>query len=97
MKHAILLMALSLSMFACAENRETPQREKERVQCQAITKSGNRCKRRAAPGKCYCRQHASDVAPKTPAKRCRAMTEDGKQCESKPLEGKNYCEKHMDK
>ncbi len=32
--------------------------EKERrPQCEAITKSGNRCSRRAAPGEKLCRQH----------------------------------------
>lgn len=29
----------------------------ENHQCEAITKSGNRCKRKAAPGKTLCRQH----------------------------------------
>ncbi len=97
MKRTILLLALSLSMFAwAAEKAEAPKRENERVQCRAVTKSGNRCKRRAAPGKHYCRQHASDVTPKKPETRCRAITDDGKRCESKPVEGKNYCEKHMD-
>ena len=31
----------------------------KRVQCHSVTKSGNRCKRKAAPGKLYCRQHAA--------------------------------------
>ena len=119
MKRMIVLLALSLSIFASAENTEAPDftlisstakpsnsqtvkpsnelTGQERVQCRAVTKSGNRCKRRAAPGKRYCHQHASDVKPKKPAARCRSMTEDGSQCESKPAEGGNYCEKHLDK
>ena len=28
-----------------------------RQQCEAVTKSGNRCKRNAAPGEKLCRQH----------------------------------------
>ena len=97
MKRAVLLLALSLSMIGWSKEPETPKEEKERVQCWAVTKSGNRCKRRAAAGKRYCHQHASDVKPKKEQERCRSMTEDGKQCESKPVEGKNYCEKHMEK
>ena len=96
MKRVILLLALSLSMIGWTDESETPKQEKERVQCWARTKSGNRCKRRAAAGKRYCHQHASSVNPKTEQNRCRSMTEEGKQCESKPVEGKNYCEKHVD-
>lgn len=36
---------------------------KEQCQCWAVTRSGNRCKRRARPGERYCRQHATSVAP----------------------------------
>lgn len=97
MRRAVILLALSLSALCWAEETEAPKQEKERVQCWAVTKSGNRCKRRAAAGKRYCHQHAADVKPKDQPERCRSMTEDGKQCESKPSEGKNYCEKHMDR
>ena len=95
MKRTILLLALSLSAVGWAEDAEVPKQERERVQCWAVTKSGNRCKRRAAAGKRYCRQHAAEVKPQKRPERCRSMTEDGKQCESKPLEGKSYCEKHI--
>lgn len=97
MKRAILLLMLSLSLIGWTEESEAPKQEKERVQCWAMTKSGNRCKRRAEAGKRYCHQHASDVKPKKSPECCRSMTEDGKQCESKPVNGNNYCEKHMDK
>lgn len=33
--------------------------KQERPRCEAITLSGNRCKRRAIPGCKYCRQHAA--------------------------------------
>ena len=95
MKRAILMLALSLSMIGWTEESEAPKQEK--AQCWAMTKSGNRCKRRAAAGKRYCHQHASDVKPKKSPECCRSMTEDGKQCEAKSVNGKNYCAKHMDK
>ena len=28
-----------------------------RVRCESVTKSGNRCSRKAAPGEKFCRQH----------------------------------------
>ena len=102
MKRTILIVALLLSAFAWAQGSQVPEpgkapkEEKAKVQCRAVTKSGNRCKRRAAPGSHYCRQHSSDVKPKKPASRCRAMKDDGSQCEAKPVEGRNYCEKHLD-
>ena len=94
MKRAVLLLAFSLSLVGLSGDAEAPKQE--RTQCWAMTKSGNRCKRRAAIGKRYCHQHASSVKPKAEQGRCRSMTEDGKQCDSTPVEGKNYCEKHMD-
>ena len=97
MKRAILLLALSLSIIGWTEESENPGQENNRVQCWAVTKSGNRCKRRAAAGKRYCHQHASNVTPKNPPDRCRSMTDAGNQCGEKPIEGKSYCERHMDK
>ena len=35
----------------------TPAAKLPRQQCEAITKSGNRCKRNAIPGEKLCRQH----------------------------------------
>ena len=35
-----------------------------RQQCEAVTKSGNRCKRNAAPGEKLCRQHLRAAARK---------------------------------
>ena len=67
----------------------------ERVQCWAQTKSGTRCKRRAAPGGRYCRPHAAELAPKSAPEKCRSFTEDGRPCAAKPVERRNYCEKHL--
>ena len=96
MKRAFFLIALLLAMAVRAEEPSAPKQEKERVQCQAVTKSGSQCKRRAAEGKRYCRQHASNVKPKKAPARCRAVTDNGRQCDAKPVEGSNYCEKHGD-
>lgn len=94
-KRLVLLLMVSLSTSGWCEVSRELESGKERVQCRAVTKSGNRCKRRAAVGKHYCHQHAADIQPKRPEMRCRSMTEDGKRCEEKPVEGKSYCEKHM--
>lgn len=95
MKRVVLLLVLSFCMVGLSGDAEAPKQE--RVQCWAMTKSGNRCKRRAAAGRRYCHQHAADVKPKKEQERCRSMTEDGKQCEAKPVKGKSYCEKHLEK
>lgn len=96
MKRAVLLFALSLSMIGWTEESNAPKPKQERVQCWAVTQSGNRCKRRARPNGRYCKQHASEVKPKKQPTRCRSMTERGEQCGEKPVEGKNYCETHME-
>lgn len=66
-----------------------------RVQCAAQTKSGTRCKRRAANGTRYCRQHSAAAAAKTTPKSCRALDDGGKSCEAQPVAGRYYCEKHL--
>ena len=47
--------ALSVVSVAAATN--VPVVKVSRQQCEAVTKSGNRCKRNAAPGEKLCRQH----------------------------------------
>lgn len=42
---------------AVAATTNAPAAKLPRQQCEAITKSGNRCKRNAAPGAKLCRQH----------------------------------------
>jgi hypothetical protein len=101
MKRTILAVAAFLALSAAAaeapaKGGSAPRPEKkEQVQCWAVTKSGNRCTRRARPDERYCKQHSSSVAPKKPPAQCMSMTEKGKQCENKPAEGKRYCSQHQ--
>ena len=97
------LLTLLLAAFAAAgvaaEGEASAGRKNESApprQCWSVTQSGNRCKRRAAPGGRYCRQHAADVAPKKPVSRCRSMTPEGAQCGEKPADGRRYCRRHLE-
>ena len=45
------------SVTSVASTTNTPALKLPRQQCEAVTKSGNRCKRNAAPGETLCRQH----------------------------------------
>ena len=44
-------------VVSVASATNTPTLKVSRQQCEAVTKSGNRCKRNAAPGEKLCRQH----------------------------------------
>ena len=44
-----------VASFSASTN--APVAKVSRQQCEAVTKSGNRCKRNAAPGEKFCRQH----------------------------------------
>ena len=48
-------VALIVVSVVAATN--TPALKVSRQQCEAVTKSGNRCKRNAVPGEKLCRQH----------------------------------------
>ena len=48
-------VALNVVSVVAATN--TPALKVSRQQCEAVTKSGNRCKRNAVPGEKLCRQH----------------------------------------
>ena len=69
----------------------------QRVQCHSITKSGNRCKRKAAPGKLYCRQHAAQSSAAKPAETCAYISDDGKRCAASAASGSRFCSKHQEK
>lgn len=69
----------------------------QRVQCHSVTKSGNRCKRKAAPGKLYCRQHAAQALATKPSDTCSYIFDDGKRCSETPVTGSRFCVKHRDK
>lgn len=61
MKRVLIAVMLLLGASAFGETNEVAraQAEKapERVQCEALTKSGTQCKRKALPGGKLCRQH----------------------------------------
>lgn len=71
-KFALLVIVLAAALLCSAEPASTntvtvvsavvattnaPAAKLPRQQCEAVTKSGNRCKRNAAPGAKLCRQH----------------------------------------
>ena len=96
MNKIALIFALALSCIATAEEPVTNLTNKASDQCQcwSVTKSGNRCKRRARPNERYCKQHSESVSPSKPIEQCRSMTKSGIQCKDKPMKGKSYCSKH---
>ncbi len=97
MNKAFMIFALSLSCILPAGDGGASETKDTQIQCQcwAITKSGNRCKRRARPNERYCKQHSASVSPTKPIPRCRSMTEAGTQCQEKTVDGKFYCSKHL--
>ena len=90
MKTLTLIGCLLMAGIAIADTNTT-----ERVQCAAQTRSGARCKRKAAQGERYCKQHSAANVPKKTPEKCRSFTDDGKPCEAKPVENRNYCRKHL--
>ena len=78
-----------------ARANATPPANDER--CEATTKSGNRCKRKAAPGKLYCRQHAAQSPSAKPSETCAYISDDGKRCTASAASGSRFCAKHQDK
>ena len=75
------------------ENNVTQQVNCSR--CWAVTKSGNRCKRRAASGCRYCKQHSADRIPKRNVSQCRSMATNDVQCSNIPMPNKSYCQEHV--
>ena len=67
----------------------------ERVQCHAATASGVRCRRKAAPGFLYCRQHAAAAKKASAQNLCGFIGDDGVRCSAAPQTNARYCEKHM--
>jgi hypothetical protein len=99
-----ILMAATLMCFLVVEGKtkeHTPHIENNVVskenssRCWSITQSGNRCKRRAASGCRYCKQHSAERVSKRNVSQCRSMTTNDVQCSNAPMLGKNYCKEHM--
>lgn len=89
----ILSILLIGAVSTEAPKQDVPKTEK--VRCHAATKSGTQCKRKAASGTMYCKQHAVEVEVKNTPEKCRAVDDKGVRCEDAPKEHKNYCEKHL--
>lgn len=88
MKNALLICGLILCSVAGAVTNEI-------VQCWAVTKSGNRCKRRAVVNERYCKQHSATRTSSTQPDRCRSMTTNGVRCAEKPVLNRAYCQQHL--
>ncbi len=89
----ILSILLIGAVSTEALKQDVPKTEK--VRCHAATKSGTQCKRKAASGTMYCKQHAAEVEVKNTPDKCRAVDDKGARCDEAPKEHRNYCEKHM--
>ena len=98
----LLAFAVALSARAGDESKVLSSTNgvaavEQRVQCHSVTKSGNRCKRKAAPGKLYCRQHAAQSPAAKPSETCAYISDDGKRCMVSAASGSRFCAKHQDK
>ena len=102
MKVVIFLLAFAVVLLARAgdEPKVVPSTNgvaavAQHVQCHSATKSGNRCKRKAAPGKLYCRQHAAQSSATKPSGTCAYISDDGKRCTASAAPGSRFCAKHQ--
>ena len=98
----LLALAVALSARAGGEPKVVSSTNgvvavAQRVQCHSVTKSSNRCKRKAAPGKLYCRQHAAQSPSAKPSETCAYISDDGKRCMASAASGSRFCAKHQDK
>jgi len=99
MKIPILILSLVLSAFAWAEpivaSTNAISNVRASWQCHSVTKSGNRCKRKAAPNQLYCRQHAASTAVKQHPASCCYLDDADVRCKAKAMDGKRYCTQHL--
>ena len=98
----LLAFAVALSARAGDESKVLSSTNgvaavEQRVQCHSVTKSGNRCKRKAAAGKLYCRQHAAQPPTDKSSGTCAHISDDGKRCEASAVSSSRFCSKHQDK
>ena len=102
MRIPILILSFGLSAFVLAEPTVAPPIATNVLgsvhaswQCHSVTKSGNRCKRKAAPSQLYCKQHAASTTVKQAPASCCYLDDAGVRCKAKALDGKRYCAKHL--
>jgi hypothetical protein len=101
MRGVTFLMAFAVALSACAgdgakvvSSTNGVAAAARRVQCHSVTRSGNRCKRKAAPAKLYCRQHAAQSSAAKPSDACAYISDDGKRCAASASSGSRFCAKH---
>ena len=68
----------------------------ERGQCHSVTKSGNRCKRKAVPQKLYCRQHSANTQTSSKGDCCCYISDAGVRCTRRTSQDIRYCTNHSD-
>jgi hypothetical protein len=80
------------------------------MRCKALTRGGEQCKKRAAPGSEYCSIHGLRAQTDEPSLegssptvhvdldadpgRCRALTRSGNQCKKRAMPNSEYCSTH---
>ena len=104
MKVLVFLLAFVFALSACAGDEPKLVSSTngvavvaQRVQCHSVTKSGNRCKRKATPGKRYCRQHAAQSPAAKPSGTCAYISDEGKRCTASAVSGSRFCASHQDR
>lgn len=106
-KLLVLILALIVSFGACAKINEislNKENGKEVLvsseRCQAITKKGTQCKRKAAEGSNYCWQHGGKTKSNSGSKikqTSSGETYHGKTIQTGPRGGKYYINKNGNK
>ena len=91
-----MLMLTSGTPVPSVDSLSLPSINSERCQCHSVTKSGNRCKRKAVPQKLYCRQHSSATLLKGDSGPCFFVSESGARCEFTRMAGRRYCKVHQE-
>ena len=101
MKRLIWLLVLCLLALPLAgeasDNSSSTEASCQRCQCHSVTKSGNRCKRKAVAGRLYCRQHSVPAPAKVPNAQCGYVSDDGKRCPAPVVPSSRFCDKHSEK
>ena len=93
---ATMLMLTSGTSAPNATSLPLPLVASERCQCHSVTKSGNRCKRKAVPQKLYCRQHSANTQTSGKGDCCCYISDAGVRCTRRTSQDIRYCTNHSD-
>ena len=55
----IVVIPVLIKNYSLLKKEDTDSEPQTKIQCKALTTSGNRCKRQSLPGNEYCWQHQS--------------------------------------